>query len=159
MLQAIKLPALTLPAINVPALKLPALKVLPVEVPPENREERRSSGTGRIGDRRKLRPGEMNLTARDIRKRYARGFPVSADALDLCGIRPRRSPSGTTRASVTRTGRVSTRRRTAAFRSASTASSTSGDDGGGEPPPPCSQVALASAQVAAAGFVPEGVES
>jgi len=151
--------AIKLSAIKVPAIKLRALGVLALEVPPDNRDERRSSGTGRIGNRRKLRPGEMNLTAREIRKRYARGFPVSADALDLCGIRPRRSPAGTTRASVTRTGRVATRRRTAAFRSASTASSSSGDDGGGEPPPPCSQVALASGRVAAAGFVPEGVES
>ena len=154
-MRAIQVPAIQLPAINVPALK--ALRAMRDSAPPTNRTDRRRRGTGRTGHRRKLLPGEMNLTAREIRKRHARGVRMSADALDLSGIRPRRSPAGTTRASVTRTGRVTTRRRAAAFRSASTASSSSGDDGGGEPPPPCSQVA--SGQVAAAGFVPEGVES
>ena len=120
--------------------------------------KRRSRKCVRIGSRRKFAPGEMNLTAREVRERHARGGRVSFDALDMLGIEPRRSPAGTTRASVTRTGRVSTRRRTAAFRSASTASS-SGDDGSGEPPPPGSRVAFAFGQVAAAGFILEGVES
>jgi len=98
--------------------------------------KRRTRKCVRIGSRRKLGPGEIHLTAREVRKRHARGFRVSFDALDMLGIEPRRSPAGTSRASVTRTGRVTTRRRAAAFRSAATASSSSGDDGGGEPPPP-----------------------
>jgi hypothetical protein len=100
------------------------------------------------------------MTWAEARRRHARGAWLSPDAVDMLGLAPwgNRSQACTTRASVTRTGRATTRRRTAAFRSAGKASSSSGDDGGGEPPPP-RPAALAPGQVAAAGFVPEGVES
>jgi hypothetical protein len=120
-------------------------------------KRRRREPTDRIGARRQVKPWEWNMTRREAIKRHARGQYVSPDVLAMFAI-GRGSATTTTRAGGTRTGRITTRRRTAAHRSARKASSSSGDDGGGEPPPPCRRGRRACGQVAASGFVLQGVK-